>query len=304
MNYILETHNLTKKYGGQKAVNGVNMHVKQGDIYGFIGRNGAGKTTLLKMVCGMASITEGEIEIYGKKGKEAATMSKRIGTLIEAPGIYPNMNAYNNLKIKCIAAGVTQKGYIENILDMVGLKHVQKKKVKNFSLGMKQRLGIGLALVGEPDLLLLDEPINGLDPQGIAEVRDTILRLNKEKNITIVISSHILEELSKIATVYGIINNGTLMHEITNEQLNEQCKERITIILDEPEKAVPILDSMGYTKYKLTDPRTIEIYERFDSIPDIIANLSAEGIRISSIDTKTEAIEDYFLEVTGGKKHD
>ncbi|MBQ8297857.1 MAG: ATP-binding cassette domain-containing protein [Ruminococcus sp.] len=301
MNYILKTNNLTKQYGRQKAVNCVNMNVKQGDIYGFIGRNGAGKTTFLKMIAGMASLTDGEIEIYGKKGRDINSVRSRIGCLIEAPGLYPNMTAYDNLKIKCIVSGIRDKSYIENILKLVGLENVGRKKVKNFSLGMKQRLGIGLALVGDPDILLLDEPINGLDPQGIAEVRETIQRLNSERNITIIISSHILEELSKIATVYGIIHKGELIRELTNEELLEECKERIAITLEAPEKAVPVLDRMGFTKYKTVDSRTIEIYERLDSIPDIIIQLSAEGIRILSINTKTEAIEDYFLNLTGGK---
>lgn len=303
MKYILQTHNLTKQYGRQKAVNCVNMHVKQGDIYGFIGRNGAGKTTFLKMICGMASLTGGEIEIYGKTGKEAEALRSRIGCLIEAPGLYPNMNAYENLKIKCIGAGINDKGYIENILKTVGLENVGKKLIKNYSLGMKQRLGIGMALVGEPDILLLDEPINGLDPQGIAEVRETIQRLNSERNITIIISSHILEELSKIATMYGIIHNGELIRELTNDELLEECKERISVTLESPEKAVPVLDKMGFTKYRNVDSRTIEIYERLDSIPDIISQFSSDGIKILSIDTKTEAIEDYFLNLTGGAKN-
>lgn len=300
MKYILETYNLTKKYGRQKAVDCVNMHVKQGDVYGFIGRNGAGKTTFLKMICGMASLTEGEIQIYGKTGREAETLRSRIGCLIEAPGLYPNMNAYENLKIKCIGAGIKDKGYIENILKTVGLENAGKKLIKNYSLGMKQRLGIGMALVGEPDILLLDEPINGLDPQGIAEVRETIQRLNTERNITIIISSHILEELSKIATMYGIIHNGKLIRELTNDELLDECKERISVTLESPEKAAPVLDKMGFTKYKSIDSKTIEIYERLDSIPDIIAQFSADGIKILSIDTKSEAIEDYFLNLTGG----
>lgn len=301
MKYILETHDLTKQYKKQKAVNKVNMHVKQGDIYGFIGRNGAGKTTFLKMIAGMASVTDGEIEIYGKKGSEIAEVRGRIGCLIEAPGLYPNMTAYENLKAKCLLMGINKKGYIESILDTVKLSDTGKKKAKNFSLGMKQRLGIALALVGEPDILLLDEPINGLDPQGIAEVRETIQRLNSERNITIIISSHILEELSKIATAYGIIHKGQLIRELSHEELLEECKERISIRLEEPKRALPVLDSMGFKNYKAVSSDTVDVYERLDSIPDIISRFSAEDIRILSIDTKTEAIEDFFLNLTGGR---
>ena len=214
---LLETRNLTKQYGHHKAVDSVNMHIKKGAIYGFIGRNGAGKTTCLKMISGLSKPTCGEIEMFGYKGKDLQKVRSRIGCLIEAPGLYGNMTAYENLNIKCKLFGIKKKSYIEEILRIIGLEDVGKKKTKHFSLGMKQRLGIGLALVGEPDLLVLDEPINGLDPQGIAEIRDTIQRLQKEKNMTICISSHILEELSKIATDYGIIHNGSLLQEITRE---------------------------------------------------------------------------------------
>ncbi len=264
--YLLRTNALTKEFGRHKAVNKVNLHVKKGSIYGFIGRNGAGKTTCMRMISGLAEPTSGEIELFGYKNQDLKKVRSRISCLIEAPGLYGNMSAYDNLAIKCKLFGMDEKNYIETILDIVGLskvgkkkaKHfslgmkqrlgiglalvgklfgmdeknyietildivglskVGKKKAKHFSLGMKQRLGIGLALVGEPDLLVLDEPINGLDPQGIAEIRDTILRLKEEHNMTILISSHILEELSKIATHYGIIHNGSLLQELTREEL-------------------------------------------------------------------------------------
>lgn len=202
--YLLSTRGLTKQFGHHKAVNHVDIHVKRGAIYGFIGRNGAGKTTFLRMISGLAKPTSGEIELFGYRNEELKQVRSRISCLIEAPGLYGNMSAYDNLAIKCQLFGMKNRTYIDNILQTVGLSDVGRKKVKHFSLGMKQRLGIGLALVGEPDLLLLDEPINGLDPQGIAEMRDTILKLRDEQNMTIIISSHILEELSKIATHYGI----------------------------------------------------------------------------------------------------
>lgn len=203
MEYLLTTNAVTKQYGKQKAVNAVNIHIPQGAIYGLIGRNGAGKTTLLRMISGLAAPTEGDISLFGMTGREMNDSMSRIGSLIETPGTYPNLSAFDNLKLKCLAMGIRKKNAIPELLETVGLRNAGKKKVKNFSLGMKQRLGIALALVGNPDLVILDEPINGLDPQGIAEVRETIFRLNKEKRITFMISSHILEELSKIATDYG-----------------------------------------------------------------------------------------------------
>ena len=208
---LLSTKGLTKQYGRQKAVSRMDIHVKKGSIYGLIGRNGAGKTTFLKMVAGLASPTDGEINLFGYTGNQLKRIRSRVGCLIESPGLYGNLSAYDNLKIKCKFCGINKKGYIEEILKLVGLENTGKKKSKHFSLGMKQRLGIGLALIGEPDLLLLDEPINGLDPQGIVEIRDMIWRLKEERNMTIIISSHILEELSKIATDYGIIHEGQLL---------------------------------------------------------------------------------------------
>lgn len=216
---LLQTHALTKQYGHQKAVDNVDIHIKKGAIYGFIGRNGAGKTTCMRMICGLAKPTSGDIEMFGYSGNDLTKVRSRVGCLIETPGLYPNLSAQENLKLKCRLFGINKKGYTEEILRKVGLSDVGKKKTKNFSLGMKQRLGIGLALVGEPDLLVLDEPINGLDPQGIAEVRETIQNLCSQQDMTVFISSHILEELSKLATDYGIINNGSLIQEITREEL-------------------------------------------------------------------------------------
>ena len=222
---LLQTRNLTKQYGRHRAVDDVNMHIKKGAIYGFIGRNGAGKTTCLKMISGLSTPSYGEIEMFGYKGKDLQKVRSRVGCLIEAPGLYGNMSAYDNLNIKCKLTGIKKKGYIDELLKTVGLDTVGEKKTKHYSLGMKQRLGIALALVGEPDLLILDEPINGLDPQGIVEVRETIQKLAKERGMTICISSHILEELSKIATDYGIIHNGCLVQELTREELMKKCSQ-------------------------------------------------------------------------------
>lgn len=300
MEDLLSTNSLTKQYGRHKAVDTVNIHVRQGDIYGLIGRNGAGKTTILKMVSGLATPTAGEFSLFGESGKSSAQYLSRIGTLIEAPGVYPNMSAAENLKLKCLAMGIRKKGTIEDLLKIVGLSDVGKKKVKNFSLGMKQRLGVALALVGNPDLVILDEPINGLDPQGIAEIRETLSKLNKERNITFIISSHILEELSKIATHYGIIHDGVLLQELTREELLAKCSERIELKTDDTRKACTVLEGMGITNYKVVDASTIHIFERLNDSGEITMTLAENNVKTMGITVKNEALEDYYLNLTGG----
>lgn len=302
MNYLLDTTGLTKQYGRHKAVSGVNLHIRQGDIYGLIGRNGAGKTTLLKMLSGLAAPTEGEFSFFGKKGKEAQRYMSRIGTLIESPGIYPNMSAAENLNLKCIAMGVRKKDTVQKLLKTVGLEHTGRKRVRSFSLGMKQRLGIALALVGDPDLVILDEPINGLDPQGIAEVRETLSKLNKEQNITFLISSHILEELSKIATNYGIIHDGVLLREMTREELIAECSERIELKTDDTAKACTVLEALHIQNYKVVDADTIQIFERLSEGGDITMALAHHGVKTQGLTVKNETLEDYYLSLTGGRE--
>ena len=297
---LLETRNLTKQYGHHKAVDSVNMHIKKGAIYGFIGRNGAGKTTCLKMISGLSKPTCGEIEMFGYKGKDLQKVRSRIGCLIETPGLYGNMTAYENLNIKCKLFGIKKKSYIEEILRIIGLEDVGKKKTKNFSLGMKQRLGIGMALVGEPDLLVLDEPINGLDLQGIAEVRDTIQNLCAQQDMTVFISSHILEELSKLATDYGIINNGALLQEITREELLSKCSEKITLTVDNPNKAVPVLDKMGFVHYMIVDKNHIDVYERLNDSAALNTALVTAGVSVAQLAVTGMELETYFLSITGG----
>ena len=297
---LLQTRNLTKQYGRYKAVDGVNMHIKKGAIYGFIGRNGAGKTTCLKMISGLSTPSYGEIEMFGYKGKDLQKVRSRVGCLIEAPGLYGNMSAYDNLNIKCKLTGIKKKGYIEELLKTVGLDTVGEKKTKHYSLGMKQRLGIALALVGEPDLLILDEPINGLDPQGIVEVRETIQKLAKERGMTICISSHILEELSKLATDYGIIHNGCLVQELTREELMKKCSERIELTLDNPKQAIPVLDDMGFNSYQVIDKEHIHIFERLGESASLNMELAKAGIPVKGISITSEELENYFLRLTGG----
>lgn len=304
MEYILETNNLTKRYGKYTAVNELSLHVKPGDIYGFIGRNGAGKTTFLKMVSGLSHPTSGEIVLFGDRGQELVSNNtfQKTGTLIENPGLYGNMTAFSNMKMKCLAMGRNDKKYIEELLDLVGLANVGKKKIKQFSLGMRQRLGIALALIGEPKLLLLDEPINGLDPQGIAEVRNTILRLNHEKNITIMISSHILEELSKIATSYAIIDTGKLVREMTKEQLNESCESKIEIRTNNAQEAVRILKETGVEKMKAVDDKTVYVMERFQETAYFNETLVKHNIQVEMLNVTNMSIEEYYLQLTGGAK--
>ena len=297
---LLQTRNLTKQYGRHRAVDDVNMHIKKGAIYGFIGRNGAGKTTCLKMISGLSTPSYGEIEMFGYKGKDLQKVRSRVGCLIEAPGLYGNMSAYDNLNIKCKLTGIKKKGYIEELLKTVGLDTVGEKKTKHYSLGMKQRLGIALALVGEPDLLILDEPINGLDPQGIVEVRETIQKLAKERGMTICISSHILEELSKIATDYGIIHNGCLVQELTREELMKKCSERIELTLDNPKQAVPVLDDMSFSSYQVIDKEHIHIFERLGESASLNMELAKAGIPVKGISITSEELENYFLRLTGG----
>ena len=225
MAVLVETNNLTKWYGKHKVINSLNLSVKKGEIYGLIGRNGAGKTTILRLISGFTKPTEGNIRLFEKNDHDTIYVQSRIGVLIENPGICPNMNGRENVKLKCLAKGISSKSYITELLESVGLSAVDKKNVKYFSIGMKQRLGIALALVGDPELVLLDEPINGLDPQGMAEIREMIDRLNRERGMTFIISSHILGELSKIATSYGIIEQGELKRQISKTELTEDLEK-------------------------------------------------------------------------------
>ena len=303
MECLLSTNNLTKTYKTQNAVDKVSLHINKGDIYGFIGRNGAGKTTFMKIISGLAFQTSGEIKLFGEEAKGNSVLFSRVGTLIENPGLYPNLTAYDNLKMKCLCNGINRKGYIEELLKIAGLENAGKKVVKNFSLGMKQRLGVAMALVSEPDLLVLDEPINGLDPQGIAEVREMILKLNKEKNITILISSHILSELSRIATRYGIIHNGSLIEELTEEDLAAKCCEKIEIRLEDTASAITVLDNLGFKNYKVTDKTEICVYERLNESGKIMKALVNADIYVTSVSVNSESLEDYFINLTGGEKN-
>jgi len=302
MDYILTTNELTKTYGKYNAANEVSIHVERGGIYGLIGRNGAGKTTLMKMIGGLSHPTRGSFEIHGKNGETTMQMMPKVGILIEAPGLYPNMTAMQNLTTKALALGIKDKQYLKGLLEEVGLSNTGKKMAKQFSLGMKQRLGIAMALVNKPELLILDEPINGLDPQGIAEMRSILHHLCYDKGITILISSHILDELSKVATQYGIIHEGRLLEEETKEELFSKCCERLELKTNDISKTLKVLNMMGFSKMEVKDD-AINIYERLNEGGEITIALAKENIQTNEIAVKTDALEDYYFQLTGGNKN-
>lgn len=303
MKHILTTQNLTKRYGKHYAADKINIHIKKGEIYGLIGRNGAGKTTILRMISGLSNPTSGTYSINGKTGAQLNTERKTVGTLIEAPGLYPSMSAYENLKIKCIANGKNNEKYIKDLLTLVGLENTGNKKTKEFSLGMRQRLGIALALAGDPEIIVLDEPINGLDPQGIVEVREILAKLSKEKGITILISSHILDELSKIADSYGIIHEGKLIDELTAEQLNERCGEFVVLKTDDINKTANVLMNMNITDFEQVNNETIKIHKLNTETAEIVKNLVSAGINVSEIYYNRLTLEEYYLNLTGGNNN-
>lgn len=297
-NNVLEIHDLCKTYNNIKAVSHLYMTVKKGDIYGFIGKNGAGKSTTLKLITGLIFPTSGQIKFFGETRNSFT--SQRIGSLIENPGLYPNLSAYDNMELKATAMGINRKDKIFELLKLTGLDPYSKKIVKTFSLGMKQRLGIALALLGNPDLLILDEPINGLDPEGIKEVREIIQYLNETKKMTIIISSHILGELNKIATKYGIIRNGQLIEEITAHQLDQNCRNYLSLKVDQSDKAISLLEShLGIKDYSIHENEEIRIFDDVKN-PDISMLLAQNHIQIYQIYYQKQDLESYFLEKCGG----
>lgn len=300
--YVIETNKLTKIYKKQRAVDQVDMHVRRGAIYGLIGKNGAGKTTIMKMLTGMANPTEGEMRIFGSDGKEVSTSQMRVGALIERPGVYGDKSAFQNMKLKALAMGVYRKENIQEILELVGLSDTGDKKVKSFSMGMLQRLGIALALIGTPDMLILDEPVNGLDPQGMIEVRNLIRRLNREYHMTILISSHILEELSKVVTDYGIIDCGELIQEISAEELEKSCEKKIEIITPETAKATVALEGMGITEYTVADEKTVYVYQGMEMLPAINRGLAQQDVPVIEIKMQNDSLEEFFLKTVEDRR--
>ena len=291
MEYVLRTKSLTKKFGSKIAVNAVDMNVAKGDIYGFIGRNGAGKTTAMKLILGLLNATEGEIELFGGEPLEKAR--GRIGSLIEAPGIYKNCTAYENMKRFSIIYDGTDED-IAQLLKLVGLENTGNKKAGRFSLGMKQRLGMAIAMLGNPEFLILDEPINGLDPEGIKDIRNTVLNLNREKGVTFLISSHLLDELAKIVTRYGIINNGVLTEEISAEDLNAMCESGLKVRVDDVGKAITaLLPLIPQEEIRVSDG---ELVLPIDVDAAGVNELLVKGgVRVSELGAMRGDMEEYFI---------
>ena len=300
--YVLQTHDLTKTYARKNAVDHINLKIRKGDIYGFIGKNGAGKTTTIKMIVGLSNPTSGKIELFGSTDLNEGR--KRIGTVIENPALYPYLTARQNIEAQRIMKGVTDKSITDDLLEIVGLKDTGRKKAKNFSLGMKQRLAIALALVGDPEFLLLDEPINGLDPTGIKDIRELILKLNREAGITVLISSHILGELAKISTSYGVISNGALIEQFTAEELKNRVRDCLKITVNNPEKAVSVLkDSLGISDIQV-EGNSIRVYEMLDKSVDINSILESNDIIVQFFEKETGDYENEFIKLMeGGNKN-
>lgn len=302
MDYILQTKNLCKYYRQFKALNGLTMNVPKGAIYGFVGRNGAGKTTLIRLVSGLQPSTSGEFTLYGKKNIESGIdkSRRRMGAVVETPSIYLNMTAIDNIKAQYRILGLPDFKDIPELLRLVGLENTGKKKAKNFSLGMRQRLGIAIALAGNPDFLILDEPINGLDPQGIIEMRELILKLNKERQITVLISSHILDELSRLATHYGFIDGGRMVKEISAEELEKSCRKCMRVTVSDTKALVRILDK-SELEYSIIDEKTADIFGEI-SITRLVNMLSAENCELINLTEHDESLESYFVNLVGGTK--
>lgn len=300
MKYVLTTNYLTKQYGHFKALDGLSMHVPKGAIYGFVGKNGAGKTTLIRLICGLQMPTSGDYELYGISGdsKDIVKSRRRMGAVVETPSIYMDMTAEDNLKEQYRILGLPSFDGIPELLKLVGLENTGKKKAKNFSLGMKQRLGIAVALAGDPDFLVLDEPTNGLDPQGIIEMRELILKLNREHQITVLISSHILDELSKLATHYGFIDNGRMLKEMSAEELEAACRKCMRMEVSDTKALVKVLDEMK-VDYKVYSDTEADVFAKLN-ISQLTLALAKEGCEVLSVQEKDESLESYYVSLVGG----
>jgi len=302
---ILETENLTKRYKHTLALDHINLQIEKGKIYGFIGQNGAGKTTLLRLVTGLAFSTSGTLSLWGKSSlTKLQEQRKRIGCMIETPALFPTMTAYQNMEVQRIQRGIPDKAVIEKTLEVVGLKDTGRKSVRNFSLGMRQRLGIAIALLNTHEFLILDEPINGLDPAGIVEIRNLLKSLNKEYGMTILVSSHILDELYQTASEFILIDSGKIIEEISENELNERCKRHIAIKTTDVQKAMLILEERLYTdNFKLMPDNTIRLYAYLNDMEKVASVLADAHILVTGLSITGDTLEDYFLEKIGGGKN-
>ena len=302
MDYILTAESLSKHYKHFKALDGFSIHVPRGAIYGFVGKNGAGKTTLIRLICGLQEPTSGNYTLYGTKytQPEITKCRRKMGAVVETPSIYLNMTAEDNLKEQYRIIGLPSFDDIPNLLQLVGLENTGRKKVKHFSLGMKQRLGIAIALAGNPDLLILDEPVNGLDPQGIIEMRELILKLNQKRQITFLISSHILDELSRLATHYGFIDSGHMVKEISAEELEAACRKCLRIQVSDTNILSLVLDEMDI-QYNILSENTADIFAKIN-ISNLTLTLMNKGCEIISLTERGESLESFYLNLIGGGK--
>ncbi len=297
---VLQTKQLTKRYRSFTALDHADMTVYREDIYGLIGRNGAGKTTMMKLVTGLSEQTEGEYSIFGKTGSAAEKEKRRIGCLIENPAFFGNLTAYQNLRYYCYQKGITDLKQIDEALELVQLTDVRNKKFRKFSLGMKQRLGIAFAVLDNPDLVILDEPINGLDPIGISELRDTFRKLSQERGITLIISSHILSELYAVANRFLFIDKGKVLKEVTKQELDLECSRCLVVKTDDTKKTATILESkLNITDYKVTDMSEIRIYQENVSPKELNRTLIQNGIDVDGITESGVSLEDYFKQLVG-----
>ncbi len=303
MEYVLRTYALGKNYKNCKALNGLSMNVPKGAIYGFVGKNGAGKTTLIRLVCGLQEPASGGYELYGRKNtdREIAKSRRRMGAVVETPSIYLDMTAEDNLKQQYRILGLPSFDGLTDILKLVGLENTGKKKAKNFSLGMRQRLGIAIALVGDPDFLVLDEPVNGLDPQGIIEIRELILKLNRERQVTVLISSHILDELARLATHYGFIDKGEMVKEISAEDLNAACRKCIRMEVTNIQTLSRVLDGMKI-EYRIISDSAADVYAKIN-VSKLALALAEANCEVVSMREKDESLESYYVSLLGGKNN-
>ena len=304
MEYCLTAERLSKHYRHFKALEGLSIHVPKGSIYGLVGRNGAGKTTLIRLICGLQSPTSGEYILYGKRNTEKGITEarRRMGAVVETPSIYSDMTAEENIRQQYQILGIPSFDGIRELLELVGLEDVGKKKAKNFSLGMRQRLGIAVALAGDPDFLILDEPANGLDPEGIIEMRELILRLNRERQITVLISSHILDELSRLATHYGFLDQGRMVKELSAQELESACQKCVRLMVSDTKALSQALERMGL-EYKIRSHEEADVYGEVN-LSQLILDLAKEDCQVFGIQEHNESLESYFMGLVGGGEHE
>ncbi|MRM87021.1 ATP-binding cassette domain-containing protein [Faecalicatena contorta] len=304
MEYVLTTDSLSKQYGHFKALNNFSIHVPKGAIYGFVGKNGAGKTTLIRLICGLQEPTSGQYTLYGAggRGAEIAQSRRRMGAVVETPSIYLDMTAQDNLKEQYRILGLPSFDTIPELLRLVGLEDTGKKKAKNFSLGMRQRLGIAIALAGDPDFLVLDEPANGLDPQGIIEMRELILKLNRERQITVLISSHILDELSRLATHYGFIDRGHMIKEISAQELEAACRKCVRVEVTDTGVLSKVLDRMEL-EYEILSDSQADIFASVN-VTALVLALAEMNCEVLSMNIRDESLESYYVSLVGGGSYE